>query len=186
MSRKYEFVNIRHSSNPDLFRIRALRDIPSIGVKAGDFGGFTERGDNLSQEGDCWISDNACVYGDTYISGNAHIFQNAQVCGNAQVYDNAQVFGNAKVYDRSRIFGDAKIYGNAQVFSNSWVSGDLEINEFMKLSGAIHGMRCGGSSTQIYYADGVTAYFDIDKELVVNGTSPDIEYHKTLARLKLS
>ncbi len=183
MIRKYEITYIQHPRNPQLFRIRALRDIPRVNVKAGDFGGFVQSESNLSQEGDCWIGDNACVYGDAYISGNARIFQNAQVCGNAQVYGNAQVFGDAKVYDRSRIFGDAKIYGNAQVFSNTWVSGDLEINEFMKLSGAIH---CALSSSQIYYADGVTAYFDIDKELVVNGTSPDIEHHKTLARLKLS
>ncbi len=38
MTRKYEITHIRHSFRPELFRIRASRDIPSIGIKAGDLG----------------------------------------------------------------------------------------------------------------------------------------------------
>ena len=56
-----------------LHRIRALIDISRYGVKAGDLGGWIEKYDNLSQDGDAWV------------------------CGNAEVRDNAEVYGNAKV-----------------------------------------------------------------------------------------
>ncbi len=51
----------------------------------------------------------------------------------------------------------------------------------MKISGLSDITR----SDQIYYVDEVMAYFDVNHVLRVNGTSPDIEHHKTLARLKL-
>lgn len=64
-----------------LFRIQALVDIPKHGVKAGDFGGFIEKENNLSQTLDAWVGENASVYGDAFImrdvliSGNATVFQ---------------------------------------------------------------------------------------------------------------
>ena len=33
-------------------------------VKKGDLGGWIEKEDNLSQEGDCWVFGDAWVYGD--------------------------------------------------------------------------------------------------------------------------
>jgi hypothetical protein len=69
---KYELTE----RDPDtgLYRIRALRDIPLYGVKAGDLGGFVESEKNLSQDGDAWISGNALV------SGNARIEHDAYIC----------------------------------------------------------------------------------------------------------
>lgn len=48
---------------PMLYRIQALKKFAI--VKAGDKGGFIEKESNLSQDGNCWIYDNAKVYGDT-------------------------------------------------------------------------------------------------------------------------
>jgi len=62
-----------------LYRIQALRDFN--GVKKGDKGGWIEKEENLSQEGDCWVfdnaevSDNARVYGDAWVYGNARVYQ---------------------------------------------------------------------------------------------------------------
>ena len=39
-----------------LFRIEALKDFGN--VNKGDKGGYVQSDENLSQEGDCWISDN--------------------------------------------------------------------------------------------------------------------------------
>ena len=66
-----------------LFRIIALKDFN--GVKKGYFGGVVENINNLGQQGNCWIHENAKVTG------------NAEVRGNAKVYGNALVFGNALV-----------------------------------------------------------------------------------------
>ncbi len=42
------------------------------------------------------------------------------------------------------------------------------------------------SPDQIYYVDGVTAYFGERKTLHVNGTRKHKAHHETLARLKLA
>ena len=49
--KKYELTE--EVNKQGLHRIRALKDIPLYGVKKGDLGGFVERENNLSQEGDC-------------------------------------------------------------------------------------------------------------------------------------
>ena len=46
-----------------LHRIEALKGFAN--VKKGDKGGFIEKGENLSQDGNCWVCDNARVYGNT-------------------------------------------------------------------------------------------------------------------------
>ena len=43
-----------------LHRIKALKDFGE--VKAGDLGGFIEREENLSQEGNAWVGDYAKVF----------------------------------------------------------------------------------------------------------------------------
>ena len=113
--KKYELTNETKTlaDGTVLHRIRALRDIPRFGVKAGELGGFIEGENNLSQDGDAWVSGNAEVFGD------AEIYDNAKVSGDAGVSGNARVYGNAWVS------GDAWVYGDADymTFKNSWSSG---------------------------------------------------------------
>ena len=66
-----------------LYRIRALKDFGN--VKTGDIGGYIERKENLSQEGTCWIYDNAKVYGNAWVCGNALIYDSVKVCGGAKI-----------------------------------------------------------------------------------------------------
>ena len=75
MMKKYELTSEFKINNLGIkiFRIKALVDIESCGVKACDLGGFIEKEDNLSHEGNAWVSDDACVYGDARVSGNAMI-----------------------------------------------------------------------------------------------------------------
>ena len=105
-----------------LYRIEALKDFADI--KKGDKGGYVQSEANLSQEGNCWVLDDAKVYDSARVSDNALVYGNAQVYGNAKVYGEAKVFdtalvcGNAEVYDNVRVFGNAKVYGNARVCDN--------------------------------------------------------------------
>ncbi|MHA1360886.1 MAG: hypothetical protein ACTSRC_22420, partial [Candidatus Helarchaeota archaeon] len=142
-------------SGVTLFRIKALTSFGN--VKKGDLGGWIEKEDNLSQDGNAWVFDDACVFDDArvfdnaYISNNAWIFNKAWVFNNAQVFDNAKVFGNGWVSDNGRVFGNAQIcnnaqirdnanvsdnarvfhnaavYGNAQVFDDAWVFGNAQV-----------------------------------------------------------
>lgn len=78
-----------------LYRIRALKDFGN--VKTGDIGGYIEKEANLSQEGICWIYDNAKVYDSAKVFSNAKVYGSAWVCGDAWVCGNAKVCGSAKI-----------------------------------------------------------------------------------------
>ena len=71
-----------------IYRIEANRNFAD--VKAGDLGGYIESAENLSDEGDCWI------------------YNDAIVCDSAKVKDNAKVYDKAKIMDFSRVEKDAK------------------------------------------------------------------------------
>ena len=120
MKNKYELTDeTKNFCDITLHRIRALRDIPSAGVKSGDLGGWIEKESNLSKYGDAW------VYGDAKVYDNAEVRGNAKVYDNAEVYDNAWVYGNAKVYDNAEVRGNAEVMDlhSYAVYKNSWSSG---------------------------------------------------------------
>ena len=54
-----------------LYRIKALKDFG--GIEAGQLGGYIEKEDNLSQDGNCWIYNGARVYGAAKVSGYAEV-----------------------------------------------------------------------------------------------------------------
>ena len=74
--KKFELTTDRIKRNgTTLYRIKSLIDFGD--VKAGDFGGYVEKEENLSQSGDAWVYDNARVYRNAWVCGDA------EVCGNA-------------------------------------------------------------------------------------------------------
>ena len=70
-----------------LFRIKALIGFGS--VEAGELGGYVEKEDNLAQNGNAWVFDDAEVYGNARVYGNAEVYGDARVCGDAWVCGNA-------------------------------------------------------------------------------------------------
>lgn len=138
MSKKYKLTDetIIHKGII-LHRIEALCDFGNI--KKGDKGGFIEKESNLSQEGKCWVYDNAKVYNDAIVGydalvcSNAEVFDNAVICGNAIIFDNviicnsARVDGNAEVLEYAKVFGEACIYGNAKISDRAQIFGDADV-----------------------------------------------------------
>ena len=132
MEKKYklteETINVNGRT---LYRIEALKDFANI--KKGDKGGFIEKESNLSQNGDCWVYDDARVFGNAVVCynarvyGNAYVFGNAKVCQNAVVRDNAEAYDNARVCGNAEICGNTIVCGNARVHGDAWVCGDVEI-----------------------------------------------------------
>ena len=146
----------------DMLRIIALKDFSD--VKVGDKGGLIEKEENLSQEGNCWVYEDAKVYGDAHVSGNAVVYDNAKVygkaeifrdarvydcayvsdnarvydnaivCGSARVFENARVFGNARVYNDAKISGEAKVYGDARVCGKAEIFGEARVFENAEVS----------------------------------------------------
>ena len=116
-----------------LFRIKAL--VAFGNVEKGELGGFIEKEDNLSHDGDAWVFGNAQVYGNAQVSGDAQVFGNAQVYGDAWVFGNAQVYGNAQVSGDAQVFGNARVSGNARVYDDAQVSGDAQVYGNAHVSG---------------------------------------------------
>ena len=76
-----------------LFRIKAL--VAFGNVEKGELGGFIEKEDNLSHDGEAWVYGDARVSGNALVSGDARVYGDARVSDNALVYGNAWVSGNA-------------------------------------------------------------------------------------------
>ena len=131
--KKFELTSefITNIFGTKLFRIKALIEFGN--VKAGELGGFVEKEENLSQDGNAWVYDNArvcgdaCVCGDARVYGDARVHGNARVCGDACVYDNARVCGDACVYGDARVYGDACVCGDACVYGDACVCGDARV-----------------------------------------------------------
>ena len=92
--KKYEMTSETKIVNGvTLYRIKALISFGDI--HEGDIGGFIEKEENLSHDGNAW------VYGDARVYGNSRVYGNGRVYGDACVYGNAWVCGNACVYDNA-------------------------------------------------------------------------------------
>ncbi len=108
-----------------LYQIKAEMSFGNI--SKGDLGGYIEKKENLSEEGDAWVYGNALVYGNAQVYGDARVYGNAQVYGDAKVYGNAWVSGNAQVYGDAQVYGNAQVSGNAWVYGNAMVSGNAQV-----------------------------------------------------------
>jgi UDP-3-O-[3-hydroxymyristoyl] glucosamine N-acyltransferase len=109
-----------------LCRIQALKDFSD--VKKGDIGGYVESENNLSQYGNCWVSDNARVF------DNALVFDNAKISCSARVSDNAKISGSASVYGGAGVYGDAMVFNNARVSDNAKISGSAMVSGNARVS----------------------------------------------------
>ena len=128
MEKKYELVKddfVMVNGNK-LYRIKSLIDIEPW-VAAGQLGGYIEKEENLSHEGNCWVFDHAMVYDKAVVKDNAVVSLNAQVYGqaivsgdsivtdHATIHGNAMLKGHIRVSGYASIFKDAKVYGSANI-----------------------------------------------------------------------
>lgn len=111
--KKFELTSefITNIFGTKLFRIKALIEFGN--VKAGELGGFVEKEENLSQDGNAWV------------------------CGNAWVYDNARVYGDACVCGDARVCGDAG-YATVHGFGSEY-----RTTTFFKTKAGDIGVKCG-------------------------------------------
>lgn len=119
--RKYEILPepIAAPNGEVCHRIKALKDIPVIGVKKGDLGGCVSNATSLSHSGSSWI------------------FEGGFVVGNAIVEDDAIVGDGALVGDTACISGAAAICKGVVVDSNAQVGGDVVVRHGNIGNGAI-------------------------------------------------
>ena len=129
-NQKYKLTNkLNYVKGRNLYRIEALRNIDYYNVKRGDLGGWIESEDNLSQEGDCWVGDEACVYGKAQVKDNSYVY------GKAQVYDEAILHDDSCVGDQACVCGDVELHnvidvcGNAKLSKNKDFTNVFEVED---------------------------------------------------------
>ena len=119
--KKYEILmdkeNTIEFEGRTLHRIKALKDFRD--VKQGDVGGYIESESNLSQEGDCWIYD------------NAKSMDNSRMYGNSRMYDDSKMYNSSAMHEDSRMYDDSEMHGNSIMY------GDSELNNKAKLYGKL-------------------------------------------------
>lgn len=102
-----------------LFRIRATRDIPIHGVRAGDIGGWVDAPERVTE--DAWLADDAEAFNHSVISGSALVSGNSQVFDSATVSDFARVSDNAKVHSFACVSHNAVASGNAEISNGTFL-----------------------------------------------------------------
>lgn len=119
--RKYEILPepIAAPNGEVCHRIKALKDIPVVGVKKGDLGGCVSNATSLSHSGSSWI------------------FEGGFVVGNAIVEDDAIVGDGALVGDTACISGIAVICKGVVIDSNAQVGGAVVVRHGNIGNGAI-------------------------------------------------
>ena len=89
--KKYELTTeYKEIGNIKLFRVKALTSFGN--VQAGELGGYIEKEDNLSQDGNAKVRGNARVDGNAKVDGDAEVSGNAKVRGNED-YTTIKGFG---------------------------------------------------------------------------------------------
>ena len=107
-----------------LYRIKAIKNFGN--VKDGDLGGWIEKEENLSQEGNCWVYDEAVVCDNAKICNNAKIMCNAIIMNNAVVKDNAQVCDYVIIRNNGIIGGNTILTEDVEVYSDAIVTSDIQ------------------------------------------------------------
>ena len=119
-------------------------------VKRGSNGGMVDSPDNLSQDGSCWITKDACVYGNARIEDDALINDRAIVCadaivrGKSIISDDCQVCGKSIVEGASVVAGSIELVGvklDGAMIKFCTKSGKLHINKYNQPNDLIIGIK---------------------------------------------
>ncbi len=167
VKKKYTIVKSKTKVNAQgitLYRIKALRSFCNDGafvrVKKGQLGGWVENKDNLSQNGTCWIND------------DAEVFNNATVTRDAYVADKAKVFDGAKLIDKCSVVENAIVKGKYTCISdNAHIGGNVEVGSNKGKYTSIYGYSCVVTKDKIVvknvYIDSIEIFHNCTKQPIV-------------------
>lgn len=122
-----------------LFRIQAAKAFE--GIEQGSCGGWIASEDNLSHDGNAWVTEHAAVFDcaralhNSVVDGYACVRHNALIKDFAVVGDHADISGCAQVGEHSIITGHARIYGHAEIDGHSIISDYAEVKDEASIRG---------------------------------------------------
>lgn len=141
--KKYEVTDIPHPQYPWLHRIRALYSFRSD-VQRGQLGGYVQSEDNLSQEGTCWLFDDAAAIEDAFVTQQAVMKNKAVAKGHCLVSGTAVCDGNAFVCDDAivtagNITGYCLVGGTANIHVHQQTGISPRLYDHAKVYGEVSG-----------------------------------------------
>lgn len=144
MSQKYEISEIAHPKYPWLHRVRALWEFRP-GVRPGDLGGFVQSEENLSQDGTCWIFDEAIVCDDAFVDQQATVSGAAVVRGSALASGRVMIRDSSVIDDHAIVMagfvkGHAHVAGNAAITASTITGAWPHIEGYANVYGDVCGM----------------------------------------------
>lgn len=140
--KKYEITEITHPKYPWLHRIRARCQVNEQ-VGPGALGGYVQTEDNLSQDGTCWIYDQAICCEEAVVEDDGRMFDGAVARGSALISGDARMFERAVAEGNSSFFSgelkeDARLSGNAVVNRS-----DNGLSPLIGRKSIVYGSVCG-------------------------------------------
>lgn len=158
--KKYELVpeSVTIFYKRPMYRIRALKDFSD--VKKGQYGGYVESEENLSQTGNCWIYDDSIVGLGGRVIDNAIVKDASKVIGGSEISDDAIVEkcslidGSSVVSGQSRVI-DSLVTNASYVIYKSVVNRDSMVYQGSTICDAIIG-------PEAYVKNGAVIRFDIN------------------------
>ena len=140
--KKYEITEITHPNYPWLHRIRARCQVNEQ-VGPGALGGYVQTEDNLSQDGTCWIYDQAICCEEAVVEDDGRMFDGAVARGSALISGDARMFERAVAEGNSSFFSgelkeDARLSGNAVVNRS-----DNGLSPLIGRKSNVYGSVCG-------------------------------------------
>lgn len=140
--KKYEITEITHPKYPWLHRIRARCQVNEQ-VGPGALGGYVQTEDNLSQDGTCWIYDQAICCEEAVVEDDGRMFDGAVARGSALISGDARMFERAVAEGNSSFFSgelkeDARLSGNAVVNRS-----DNGLSQLIGRKSNVYGSVCG-------------------------------------------
>ena len=142
IQKKYEITEITHPKYPWLHRIRARCQVNEQ-VGPGALGGYVQTEDNLSQDGTCWIYDQAICCEEAVVEDDGRMFDGAVARGSALISGDARMFERAVAEGNSSFFSgelkeDARLSGNAVVNRS-----DNGLSPLIGRKSNVYGSVCG-------------------------------------------
>ena len=105
---KYKLTsNSKVIDDNTLYRIQCETAFDDVNV--GDLGGWIQSESNLSQDGNCWVYDDAYISDNGNVSGDAVLKNMASVCMNADVSGTTTLLRHTCITDNAIIGGDSTI-----------------------------------------------------------------------------
>lgn len=128
-------------------RIIALKDIVDkkgeILVRKGQKGGYVVDRSNLSEDGTCWVYDDAVarqnsrVIQDAKLRDLAEAYGSSTIGGNSQAYERAKVHGNVTMGGNSRAYGKSELHGNLSLGGNSQILDKADVHGNVSIGGTV-------------------------------------------------